>query len=389
MTFDFQLGHQCPHLTIEEQVILGSDRRSLLTRQPVASASQIQVTANDNTLIQKEGTYTSALLSSGVSGPYRVSPKLNELTVSNRLHTVTVQLLENQSLTTDSIVNLLNKAFNNAQAKMIAGNANGVLRIRDQLEQGRVSRLRVSGTALTALGFQNQFQARGREVYPPWDFAERDVIDVAPGLGSVRPISTRYPKFTKPVKSNPIFKVTYTTYQKHCRRCLTYDIENDYRILASGEPATVINEDLLNQDVLKILTTIRGSNPFHPRYGSTILNRIGTKAVVGTVSSINEDVAVTLDIFKRLQTEKARYQQVTPREKLAALTSLQTRPSEFDPTIFEVDIVATNASNIPVSITTVFAAPGTAALAGTNGLSLGLSGFGLDPLTRTLPGLAG
>jgi hypothetical protein len=107
------------------------------------------------------------------------------------------------------------------------------------------------------------------------------------------------------------------------------------------------------------------------------------------VSTINEDVAVTLDIFKRLQTEKARYQQVTSREKLAALNSLRTTPSEFDPTIFEVDIVATNAASVPVSITTVFAAPGTAALAGTNGLSLGLSGLGLDPSTRTLPGLAG
>lgn len=389
MTFDFQLGHQCPHLTIEEQVILGSDRCSLLTRQPVASASQIRVTANDNTVIRKEGTYTSALLSSAVSGPYRISPGLNQFTVSNRLSSVTVTLLENQSLTTSFIVELLNKAFKGAQAKLIAGNANGVLRIRDLLEQGRTSRLRVSGTALTALGFKDQVQARGREVYPPWDFAEREVIDVAPGLGSVRPISTRYPKFTKPLKTSPIFKVSYTTYQQHCRRCLTYDIENDYRILANGQPATVINEDLLNQDVLKILTTIRGSNPFHPRYGSTILNRIGTKAVVGTVSTINEDVAVTLDIFKRLQTEKARYQQVTSREKLAALNSLRTTPSEFDPTIFEVDIVATNAASVPVSITTVFAAPGTAALAGTNGLSLGLSGLGLDPSTRTLPGLAG
>ena len=56
--------------------------------------------------------------------------------------------------------------------------------------------------------------------------------------------------------------------------------------------------------------------------------------------------------------------------------------------MFEVVVVAANASNVPVVISTVFAAPGTAALAGTNGLSLGLEGFGLDPRTRAIPGVA-
>lgn len=388
MTFDFQLAHQCPHLTIEEEVPLGPDRQELRTLQPVASSGRIRITANDSVSLSQDGTYTSALISASQSGPFRIVKNENRFTVSNRAQSVTLDLPVGPRVEADRVVELLNAAFRNQSVDMRAANINGFVRIRDTLDTGPRSRIRVDGSARLSLGFIHQIRARGREVYPPWEFAEQESISVNPGLTSVRTISTRFPRFTKPVRGNPVFKVTYTTYQRFCRRCQTYGIENDYRIGTTGGPLTVSNEDLLNQGVLKILSTIRNSNPFHPEYGTQLLERIGTKAVGTGIGVINEDVTLTLQVFQRLQTAQARYQEVTPRERLASVASVRTFPSTFDPSVFEVDIVAVNASNRPVTITTVFAAPGTAALAGTNGLSLGLEGFGLGPNTRTLPGVS-
>lgn len=388
MSFDFQLAHGCPHLTIEEEVVLGADRRELLTRQPVASSSRIRITANDDVTIPPQGLLSQATLSGSMSGPFRIIKNENTLTVSNR-----TQSLEDFSLPigsrveTSRIVNLLNAAFRNNNIDIEAVSFKGSLGLIDRSDRGLHSQIKVSGPAKGAVGFVSQTRSRGRKVYPSWEFAERPSLTVQAGLSKVRQISARFPKFTEPVKGNPVFKVTYTTYQEYCRRCQSFGIENDWRLQADGSPRQIENEDLLNQDALKILSTIKGSNPFHPEYGTTLLTRIGTKAINTTASSINEDVTNALSVFQRLQGFAGKYQEISSRQRLASVLSINTTPSDFDPTIFEVTIVAANAANVPVVISTVFAAPGTVALAGTNGLSLGLEGFGVNPTTRSLPGM--
>lgn len=388
MSFDFQLGHACPHLTIEEEVLLGSDRRELRTRQPVASSSRVRITANDEVTIPSNGLYSRAQVTGSLSGPFRIVKNEQRLTLSNRTQVVAdVALPIGSRIDTDRVVAVLDAAVRNGGATIHVENVNGYLRVTDFSEDGLRSQVRVAGAAAAAVGFINQVRARGRQVYPSWDFAETSVIQSSRDL-TFRYVSARFPKFDQPVRGNPVFKVTYTTMQQQCRRCQGFAIENDYRIAANGEPLIIENEDLLNQGVLKILSTIKGSNPFHPEYGTLLLTRIGTKAVGAGVTSINEDVVIALNVFQRLQTLQGQYQDVSPRERLASLISVNTTPSEIDPTIFEVEIVASNAANVPVVINTVYAAPGTAALAGSNGLSLGLDGFGLDPRTRYLPGTA-
>jgi phage baseplate assembly protein W len=388
MSFDFQLGHACPHLTIEEEVLLGSDRRELRTRQPVASSSRVRITANDEVTIPSNGLYSRAQVTGSLSGPFRIVKNEQRLTLSNRTQVVAdVALPIGSRIDTDRVVAVLDAAVRNAGATIHVENVNGYLRVTDFSEDGLRSQVRVAGAAASAVGFINQVRARGRQVYPSWNFAETSVIQSSRDL-TFRYVSARFPRFDQPVRGNPVFKVTYTTMQQQCRRCQGLAIENDYRIAANGEPLTIENEDLLNQGVLKILSTIKGSNPFHPEYGTLLLTRIGTKAVGAGVTSINEDVVIALNVFQRLQTLQGQYQEVSPRERLASLISVNTTPSEIDPTIFEVEIVASNAANVPVVINTVYAAPGTAALAGSNGLSLGLDGFGLDPRTRYLPGTA-
>jgi hypothetical protein len=389
MSFDFQLAHACPHLTIEEEVPLGSDRRELRTRQPVASSSRIRITANDDVSVPQTGLFASASLVGSTSGPFKVIQNENTITISNR-----AQSIQNFALPVGSrigaarVVELLNAAFRNGDVNILAQNRNGYLVLTDFLEQNLRSRVRVDGPAARSLGFVNQIRARGKQVYPSWTFSEQDSPHINPGLSSVRTVSTRFPKFNEVVKGNPVFKVSYTTYQQYCRRCQSFGIENDYRIGASGDALVIQDENLLNQDVLKVLSTIKSSNPFHPEYGTVLLTRIGSKALGAGVSSINEDVMTALEVFQRLQDFAGQYQEITARQRLAGVNSLNTFPSELDPTVFEVQIVASNAANVPVVISTVFAAPGTAALAGSNGLSLGLEGFGLDPRSNTLPGVA-
>jgi phage baseplate assembly protein W len=389
MSFDFQLGHACPHLTVEEEVALGRDRRSLQTRQPVASASKIRITVNDELTIPKTGVLSRATLTGTESGPFRIIQNENTLTLANRSRILEgIELPVGTRVASSRIVDVLSAALRDARMGVTVVSQNGHLIVSDITDVGGRSQVRVEGAAAGALGFTFQTRGRGHTVYPSWDFAERPTQITTPGLATVRMVPARFPRFTRVVKGNPVFKVSYTTYQQQCRRCQAFGIENDYRIGASGEPLIVRNEDLLNQSVLKILTTVKNSNPFHPEYGTTLLTRIGSKALGGGVSAINEDVITALNIFQRLQGVQGQYQEVAPRERLAQIISINTTPSDFDPTIFEVGVVASNASNVPVVVRTVFAAPGTAALAGSNGLSLGLAGFGLDPRTRALPGSA-
>jgi phage baseplate assembly protein W len=389
MSFDFQLGHACPHLTIEEEVPLGADRRELKTIQPVASATHIRITANNSVQVRKEGTFSPAQLFGSLSGPFNIVQNENTVSIRNR-----AQLLEDIVLPVGSrveaarVVDVLSAALRNAGVEVVVGNSNGFLVLVDALDRGPRSRVRIEGDAAESLGFIHQIQARGSQAYPAWGFVEQDNISILRGLTGVQQVTTRFPKFDSMVKGNPIFKVTYTTYQEYCRRCQSFGIENDYRIAANGEPLTIQNEDLLNQGVLKILETSKGSNPFHPSYGTTLLDRIGIKAIGAGITTINEDVNTALLVYQRTQELQGRFQLVTAREKLANILSVTTLPSDLDPTVFEVEIIASNAANVPVTITTVFAAPGVGALAGSNGLSLGLAGFGLDPRTGTIQGIA-
>lgn len=388
MSFDFQLAHACPHLTIEEEVLLGADRCELRTRQPVASSSRIRITANDDVSIPSQGLLSHARLVGAMSGPFRIVKTENTINVSNRAQALSsLALPVGARVSAASVVELLNAAFRNQNYSLLAENEGGHVVFTDLLDQGPRSQVRVSGPATSSIGFTQQIRARGKTVYPAWGFAERDVIQVMPGLSGVRQVPTRYPRFNAPVRGNPVFKVTYATYQQQCRRCQGFGIENDWRIAPGGEPSSVINEDLLNQDVLKVLSTIKGSNPFHKEYGTLLLTRIGSKAIGGTSAAVNEDVITALTVFQRLQNFAGKYQEITPRQRLASVLSINTTPSEFDPTVYEIVVVAANAANTPVVITTVFAAPGTAALAGSNGLSLGLESFGLDSTTRTLSGI--
>jgi phage baseplate assembly protein W len=174
-----------------------------------------------------------------------------------------------------------------------------------------------------------------------------------------------------------MIKVTYSVPVQRCQRCRATFVENDFRFDQSGSSILIRNEDLLYQAALKILLTDRGSNPFHPWYGTSIRERIGSKALMGVSSVLSEDVRQALSRMQALQTEQAKYQVVTFKERLYGILGVTVKRYQQDPTTFMIDVTVQNASSEPIALNIAYTAPEVVALMGTNGLMLGTEAAGL------------
>lgn len=373
MSKDFQLAWECPHLTLEEVVALGTDRRTLSIKQPVGNENTVRIIANDEFLLPQGGLLTLAQLASTTSGPYLLQSTTNvlQISASTGTQTFTLPVYSEARFSTGDIIQMLQK---NGLQVVMAENVNSHLVLTDPYSVGSDSFVSVSGTAASALGFgdptQNnyrQYTARGKQLYPGWGIHNR-----------ADTITNRYPKFNSPIKANPILKVSYTTVGSRCRRCQNTYIENDYRYDLSGQALLIENENLLYQATMKIILTDQGSNPYYPWYGTTIRSRVGAKAVGAVASLISEDVRKALSKFKDLQNSQAQYQQVTSKEKIYSVLSVQTQRHAQDPTTFLVDVVVQNAATGPIELSIVFAVPTVVALLGSNGLFLGPEAYALE-----------
>ena len=365
MSVDIRLAHPCPHLILEEPVVLGSDRRSLVTSSPVASANAVRVLVNDSIFVPSSGLYDQAVLPATVAGPYRVPVCDRSLTLSTSTHTATIELTPNADgfVYADRIARTLISSFPNAS---IGVDASGRMSITDMGALGSASFVQVSGAGARWVGFVTQRGAVGRTVYPGWDI-----------VGEPTSVLGRYPLFREPLRNNASFKVSYSTYPVRCRRCGATFVENDWEYSLQGDVLMIANEDLLVQEALKIILTRTGSNAYFPTYGTGIMDAIGKKALATTASEIKIQVRNALQLMGATQRTQAKFQQLSLEERIYTVNSVNVTQSADDPTVFLVDIVVTNASNKPVNVSIVYTAPGAVALAGTNGLSLGTQAVGL------------
>jgi hypothetical protein len=381
MSIEFQLAWPCPHLTVEEVVPLGVDRVSLDPRQPIAAAGQVRILVNDDFFIPRGGLYSAAMLYSSVSGPYDLQVGVDSFTVETSEGTATLSFGVTSSvplirLTTDQVIQRIQRA---SWTHVEARNENGYLVLVDPSQVGPAAYVKVSGSAAASLGFGQpclpgqpgssngrQRAAFGREVYPGWDLYLRPDT-----------ITNRAIQFRAKLKTNPMLKVTYSVPVQRCLRCQSTFAENDYRFDASGNMIIIQNEDLLYQAALKILMTDRGSNSFFPWYGTTLRERIGSKALSGVASVLNEDVRKSLSRMQALQTEQAKYQQMSFKERIYAVLSVDVKRHVQDPTTFMIRVVVQNASGQPIDLKIVFTVPEVVALMGSNGLMLGTEAAGL------------
>jgi len=205
MSVDVQLAHLCPHYTIEERVVLGSDRMSLAVRQPVASSGSVQILVNNSYFIPASGLYSSATLVSSFSGPFNIPSGRTSLQVITATETKNIVVPVGFRVPPSQVVTAIQAT---SPATFSAENANGYIRLKEISSLGHGSVLFVKGDALSALGFSKQNGARGRQIYPGWQLFKRPDS-----------ITNLYPKFNSPVKLNPVFKVTYAVAAHRCLRC--------------------------------------------------------------------------------------------------------------------------------------------------------------------------
>lgn len=364
MSIDIRLAHPCPHLVLEEPVALAADRRSLVTSCPVASANAVRVLVNDSFFVPSTGLYDQASLSASVRGPYRVPACDRTLTVVTSTGSTTISLVPSPDglVYPESVARQLTVGLTGATV----GVTGGLLSVTDIGSVGRSSFVQVSGSGARWIGFVSQRGAVGRTVYPGWDI-----------IGEQGSILGRYPVFRETLQNNAAFKVSYSTYPTRCRRCGATFVENDWEYSLQGDVLMVANEDLLVQEVLKIILTRVGSNAYFPTYGTRIVDSIGRKAVSTTASDIKTQVREALRVVSLTQATQAKFQQVSLAERLYSVRSVDVNQSAEDPTVFLVDVTVSNASDKPIRVSIVYTAPGAVALAGTNGLSLGTQAVGL------------
>ncbi len=347
MSQDVRLTWLCSHITVDETVPLGSDRRSLSPVQPINGGAAVRVFAGSQE-IPPRGLQSAATLTSQHAGPYNVGGPDPTFVIKTPAGTVTPRIATGQSLTAQGLADLINQRAGTA---VYAEVVRGRLTVRDQT-LGPGSFVRVSGTEVDRFGFTLQRGAQGRTVYPAW------------GVSVGGPGEDPRIQFSAPVVSRGSFSVTYPTVLNRCRRCRGSRVENDFRSDPYGDIALVVDENLLAQTCLKALLTIRGSNPYFRDYGSTLAGRIGTKNLASVAGLLAEDVRQTLRGIQALQRQQARIQPISNKEKLADILAVDVVQDPTDPTALRVHIVVRNASRDPVSLSVLYSVAGVRALSG-------------------------
>ena len=118
-------------------------------------------------------------------------------------------------------------------------------------------------------------------------------------------------------------------------------VGRDVAIGNNGDLAVVDNTDKLIQDILKILTTKLGANPFYPWYGSPISRTLIGKAYDDTfVSNVaSGQLKTALEMLQRLQREQLKKDQlVTPQEQIAAIQNINIQRNPTDPRFYSIDV---------------------------------------------------
>jgi len=122
---------------------------------------------------------------------------------------------------------------------------------------------------------------------------------------------------------------------------MSFDLKiqnGDLSLNSSGLIEPVVGNAKLRQDILKILVTDSGSNPFHPSYGSYL-----GKLKIGGIA---DDRIINLDIEKsvrnavnylmQLQRSQSQRQSLSAGEVVAELLNVEVSRDENDPRAYNV-----------------------------------------------------
>ena len=115
--------------------------------------------------------------------------------------------------------------------------------------------------------------------------------------------------------------------------------DGDLALNSKSALAIVEDSDKLVQDILKIISTQLGSNPFFPWYGSPI-----TKSLVGRpfdtkfVANIaGQQIRTSLETLQKMQREQLKFDQhITPLEQIAAIQGVTVERNITDARYYRI-----------------------------------------------------
>lgn len=136
---------------------------------------------------------------------------------------------------------------------------------------------------------------------------------------------------------------------------MSFDLKiknGDLQISSTGDLQKVENTEKLIQDILKIVTTPIGGNPFFPWYGSPISNSlIGNPFSFQFVGSMaSNQIRQALETLQKWQSaQTSAGQTVTPAELLAAVEEVKVERNQADPRYYRVVIKALTKAFTPAN----------------------------------------
>jgi hypothetical protein len=128
-------------------------------------------------------------------------------------------------------------------------------------------------------------------------------------------------------------------------------------VLNNGDLAIVEDADKLVQDILKLVSTQLGSNPFFPGYGSPITQiLIGTSDILLSEEMATHQLKASIERLKDLQQDQIKHNQiVTPQEQIAVIRDVSIKQARDDPRYYYVNMTVINKAfqSVPVSFAVV------------------------------------
>lgn len=128
-------------------------------------------------------------------------------------------------------------------------------------------------------------------------------------------------------------------------------------VIKNGDFSVVENQDKLVQDILKLVSTQLGSNPFFPAYGSPVSQvLIGTSDLDFAQDVATNQLKASIERLKDLQQDQIRNNQiVTPQEQISVIKDVSINQAQDDPRYYFVNLIVINKSfqSVPVAFAVV------------------------------------
>lgn len=347
MSYDRKLERMCPHLIVEEALFLSSDRQTIRPLRPIASSISVRVRFNGEQEVPSTGYSLPATAKGAHQGTFNIRAGVNDTLVAsvNAGPDQVIIAPSGKSITTRGLALSLSNATSELSFRPTK---------RLQVQVSTATRgpsatilFKTGSTLAPTLGLPIGRVYRGQEVYPPWSLVS--------DLRTLSDRPTRLIVFDRPIESTTDFvSIDYTTIRQECRRCGGAGVENDWQYTGAGALVKVRNADLLSQEILKISYTEKGSNPFHPWYGTGLLDAIGSK-MTGQGLIQNLILSDLQDAFRRWQSVKKQQEEnlgqfVSDEEFPFRLLVVNLERDPVDPTVIYVNAVVQNRSSSPIEI---------------------------------------